>query len=130
MSAVACSSCRSDKVASRMRTLAFAIFALGTLAACSSSQQKADTSGGDAGIPGTGGSGTGGSGTGGSGGTGGTSGAIPVTPFTPGQPITAPSDQWTWIPFDDAFCGNGTTTGIGVNPTTKSTRVLIFLEGG
>lgn len=50
--------------------------------------------------------------------------------ITPGQPITAPAEQWTFVPFSDAFCGNGTSTGIGINPTTKSTRVLIYLEGG
>lgn len=47
-----------------------------------------------------------------------------------GQPITAPQETWTWIPFDDAFCADGSTTGIGVNLTTKSQRVLIYLEGG
>jgi hypothetical protein len=50
--------------------------------------------------------------------------------ITPGQPITAPAEQWTFVPFPDAFCGNGTSTGIGINPTTKSSRVLIYLEGG
>lgn len=50
--------------------------------------------------------------------------------IAPGQPITAPAEQWTFVPFPDAFCGNGSSTGIGINPTTKSSRVLIYLEGG
>jgi hypothetical protein len=50
--------------------------------------------------------------------------------FTPGQPITAPANQWTWIPFSNAFCGNGTSVGIGVNLTSASANVLIYLEGG
>ena len=52
-------------------------------------------------------------------------GGIPV-----GMPISAPMEQWTWVPFDDAFCANGTPTGIGVNLTDKSKRVLIYLQGG
>ncbi len=47
-----------------------------------------------------------------------------------GAPITATPQQWTWVPFADAFCANGTTTGIGVNLSSASTRVLIYLEGG
>jgi hypothetical protein len=50
--------------------------------------------------------------------------------FVLGAPITAPAGQWTWVPFDNAFCANGTTTGIGINPSTTSTRVLIYMEGG
>jgi len=46
------------------------------------------------------------------------------------MPISAPMEQWTWVPFDDAFCANGTPTGIGVNLTDKSKRVLIYLQGG
>jgi hypothetical protein len=50
--------------------------------------------------------------------------------FVPGTPITAAAGQWTWVPFDDAFCGNGAATGIGINPSSTGTRVLIYLEGG
>jgi len=43
----------------------------------------------------------------------------------------APAGTWTFVPFSDAFCGNGTTTGIGINPSpTGGTRVLFFLQGG
>jgi hypothetical protein len=54
----------------------------------------------------------------------------PDSGFVPGAPITATSGQWTWVPFDDAFCGDGSPTGLGINPSTTSTRVLIYLEGG
>jgi hypothetical protein len=65
----------------------------------------------------------GGMGAGGEGGGGG--GGIVI-----GDPITAPAEQWTWIPFDNAFCADGSPTGIGVNLTDKSKRVVIFLMGG
>lgn len=45
-------------------------------------------------------------------------------------PIEAPSEKWTWVPFSNAFCANGDTTGIGVNLTSKSKRVVVYLEGG
>src|SRR4051812_33040584 len=55
----------------------------------------------------------------------GAGGGVPL-----GMPISAPKEQWTWVPFDDAFCANGSTTGIGVNLTDKSKRVIIYLQGG
>lgn len=45
-------------------------------------------------------------------------------------PITAPLEQWTWVPIDGMACGNGAATGVGVNLTTRSDRLLIFLNGG
>jgi hypothetical protein len=50
--------------------------------------------------------------------------------FPKGMPIDAPDSAWTWVPFDNAFCGNGAPTGIGVNLSKGSTRVLIYMEGG
>lgn len=47
-----------------------------------------------------------------------------------GKAIEAAQETWTWVPFDDAFCADGTATGIGVNLTDKSSRVLMFLQGG
>lgn len=45
--------------------------------------------------------------------------------------ISAPAGQWTWIPFgSEAQCANGSSTGIGVNLSTTSSRVLIFMMGG
>jgi pectinacetylesterase len=44
--------------------------------------------------------------------------------------ITAAPETWTWVPFDNAFCGNGSKTGIGVNLTSASGRLLIYLQEG
>jgi hypothetical protein len=45
-------------------------------------------------------------------------------------PIAAPVDKWTWVPFSNAFCANGSPIGIGVNPSTTSTNVVVYFEGG
>ncbi len=50
--------------------------------------------------------------------------------FVFGAPITAPANQWTWIPMSDVVCGNGAASGIGINPGAAGSRVLIYLEGG
>ena len=47
-----------------------------------------------------------------------------------GDPLEAPNEVWTWVGFDDAFCANGTTTGIGVNLTDRGDNALIYMEGG
>jgi hypothetical protein len=49
---------------------------------------------------------------------------------SPSTAITAPNEQWTWVDFPDAVCGNGSATGIGVNLTTRSRHVFIFMNGG
>jgi hypothetical protein len=47
-----------------------------------------------------------------------------------GEPITeAKPNAWTWIPFADSICGDGSPTGIGVNLGT-SKRLVVYLEGG
>lgn len=89
-----------------------------------------DDSGGSGGAGGTSGSsGVGGSaGTGGAaggGGSGGSSGAVGSD-----EPITAPDSQWTWVPFENAFCARGTTAGIGVNPASGSDNVVVYFQGG
>ncbi len=50
--------------------------------------------------------------------------------FTLGTAITAADQTWTWVPFSDALCANGAATGLAVNLSSKSSRVLIYLEGG
>jgi hypothetical protein len=45
-------------------------------------------------------------------------------------PIVASADAWTWVPFPDALCGDGSSVGIGINPSSTGTNVLIYLEGG
>lgn len=49
---------------------------------------------------------------------------------TPSGPITAPENTWTFVPFEDSRCANGTPTGIGVNLSSLDSRVLIFLFAG
>ncbi len=48
----------------------------------------------------------------------------------PSQPIVAPAEAWTWVDFPDSRCGNGEPTGIGINPTTRSTDLFIYMQGG
>jgi hypothetical protein len=46
-------------------------------------------------------------------------------------PITnTPADTWTWVPFDQALCRDGSSTGIALNVHPGSSKVMIFLEGG
>ncbi|MBK8257434.1 MAG: hypothetical protein IPK82_32795 [Polyangiaceae bacterium] len=93
-----------------------------TLVGCSGSTEPTGAGGtGEGGGPGGAASGQGGE-TFGVGGGGGENGMV--------EPISAPNEEWTWIPFDDAFCANGTTTGIGANLTDKSSTVVIYLMGG
>lgn len=51
-------------------------------------------------------------------------------PVELGPPLEAPRNEWTWIDVDGMKCGNGSSSGIGVNLTDESDDVLIFLEGG
>jgi hypothetical protein len=54
------------------------------------------------------------------------------TPVTDAGPImiSAPDDTWTWVNIPGAVCGNGSATGIGVNPHAGATHLLIYLQGG
>ncbi len=47
-----------------------------------------------------------------------------------GTAISAPQDQWTWVDFPDSACDDGSTTGIGIYNSSKSSNVLIFMNGG
>lgn len=44
--------------------------------------------------------------------------------------IVAPNETWTWVPVDGMQCADGSPTGIGVNLTDRSDRVMVFLQGG
>jgi hypothetical protein len=47
------------------------------------------------------------------------------------EPISAPEARWTWVPFSDTQCGNGTPAGIGINPAPGgSQQVVLYLNGG
>lgn len=48
----------------------------------------------------------------------------------PGGPLSAPDETWTWFDVAGTQCANGTPTGLGVNLTTKSKKLLVYLEGG
>lgn len=45
-------------------------------------------------------------------------------------PIVAQPETWTWVGFPESKCGRGSSTGIGVNITTQSNDLIVFLEGG
>ncbi len=47
---------------------------------------------------------------------------------TPG-PVLTPG-EWTWLPVEGSKCASGSTAGIGVNPSTASGDLLIFMQGG
>jgi hypothetical protein len=40
------------------------------------------------------------------------------------------AEKWTWVPFADAKCRDGSSTGIAVNPSHGSDKLMIFLQGG
>jgi hypothetical protein len=79
--------------------------------------------------------------------------APPVNPYMPGQPdappadpdpkpatcdqwgftgsvIGTPANQWQWVPFPEALCRDGSSTGIGVRINPNSDKLVIYLEGG
>jgi cysteine-rich repeat protein len=47
-----------------------------------------------------------------------------------GVPIDAPNGVWTYVPIVGSLCRDGSPTGIMVNPSSVSDRVMIFLAGG
>jgi hypothetical protein len=44
--------------------------------------------------------------------------------------INAPNDTWTWVDIPGAVCGNGSPTGIGINPHAGAKHLLFYLEAG
>jgi hypothetical protein len=89
-------------------------------AGCSEAQrQRPSGAGGESvGGAGVGGAGAGGAGVGGAGAGG------------AGEPIEAPLDEWTWVPFEGTACGNGTPAGIGINPHAGSGDLVVIVSGG
>jgi hypothetical protein len=107
------------------RSLSIVACLIHTLAGCSAGTSSSESS--SSGSSSAAGSGGGAS----SGSSSSSSGAGGSVVFAPGEPLATPAGQWTWVPFDNAFCGNGTSTGIGVNlSSTPGARPLIYLEGG
>src|SRR5579884_1249429 len=55
----------------------------------------------------------------------------PPLPDTAPTKITATGPEtWTWVPFEEAHCRDGSTTGIGININPDSKNLMIFLDGG
>jgi hypothetical protein len=52
------------------------------------------------------------------------------TDSAPSDPFTTPIGAWTWVDVPGMQCGDGSTTGIGVNLSATSNDVLVFFEGG
>jgi hypothetical protein len=48
----------------------------------------------------------------------------------PTGPISAPSETWSWVAFPGSACGNGSSTGLGVNLTSRSSDVVVYFQGG
>ncbi|MFL5345475.1 MAG: pectin acetylesterase-family hydrolase [Hyalangium sp.] len=47
------------------------------------------------------------------------------------DPISVPENKWTWVPFSETHCGNGTPAGIGLNPAPGgSKRIFVYMAGG
>jgi len=49
-------------------------------------------------------------------------------PVTPGPSL--PDKQWNWIDVPGSQCGNGSQTGMGINPNSTSKKLVIWLQGG
>lgn len=47
-----------------------------------------------------------------------------------GEPIDAPDDTWTWVPFPETSCAYDGTAGILVNPSAGTRNLMIYLQGG
>ena len=41
-----------------------------------------------------------------------------------------PLETWSWVDVPGMVCGNGSQTGIAINPSTKSQKLVILFEGG
>ena len=48
----------------------------------------------------------------------------------PDAGFDVPLEQWTWIDVPGMACGNGSPTGIAINPTTRSSKLVLLFEGG
>ncbi len=55
--------------------------------------------------------------------------AGPPSPL--GTPLPATDEgQWSWIDFPDTHCRDGSSTGLGLNMSTSSPNVMVFLDQG
>src|SRR5690606_10818044 len=51
------------------------------------------------------------------------------SPSDPGMDDT-PLEQWAWVDVPGMTCGNGSPTGIAINRSTRSSRLVLMFEGG
>ncbi len=58
--------------------------------------------------------------------------ASPYVPIDGGHaPLTnMPAETWSWVPFPESRCRDGSTTGLGVNLNPASQNLIVYLEGG
>lgn len=47
-----------------------------------------------------------------------------------GPPIQATDGRWSYVHFPEAHCGNGSETGIGINPKAGATTLVLYFQGG
>jgi hypothetical protein len=47
-----------------------------------------------------------------------------------GEPIEAPDETWTAVAIEGARCGNGSALPVAVDLTARSTKLVLFLQGG
>lgn len=57
-------------------------------------------------------------------------GGLDAAPGDGASGIDAPAEVWSWLDVPDMVCGDGSPTGIAINPTTRSTKLAILFEGG
>ncbi len=63
---------------------------------------------------------------------GGASEADAPPPLPPGDPISVPAgdlERWVYVPIEGMRCGDGSPSGVGVNFTSKSRKLLIWFQG-
>ena len=53
-----------------------------------------------------------------------------ATSATPIDFGALPLEQWTWVDVPGMVCGNGSATGIAINPTQRSNKLMLMFEGG
>jgi hypothetical protein len=58
---------------------------------------------------------------------GGSEDATNVTPIDFGSLAL---DEWTWLDVPGMVCGNGSATGIAINPTQRSNKLMLLFQGG
>jgi hypothetical protein len=48
-----------------------------------------------------------------------------------GEPMDSPEEEWSWVDFDEAVCGDGSSTGILINRSaTADAPIMLYMVGG